>query len=218
MISSLLLAFDDLADRRFRRYIWLSIGGAIAIFAVLWIVITLLLTHSAITAIPWLDTTIDVLGGIAVAVLSWLLFPGVVGLVSGLLLDGVADAVEARDYPHLAAARDQGWGEILRTTAKFAGIVVLGNLIVLPLYLVPVVNIVVFYGLNGYLLGREYYELVAYRRLDEPAAVALRRRSGLRWFVAGLVIAILMTIPILNLVMPIIATAFMVHLFQAARR
>ena len=217
MLGSLFRAFEGLGDPGLRRYVWISVVGAIAIFILLWIAVWILLTQSAITMIPWLDATIDVLGGLAVLVLSWLLFPGIIGLISGLLLEGVAAAVEARDYPHLAPARDQGWVEIIRTTAKFAGIVVLGNLIVLPLYLIPVVNIVVFYALNGYLLGREYYELVALRRLDENATRELRREARGRWFVAGLAITFLMTIPVLNLIMPIIATAFMVHLFQAAR-
>ena len=215
MIGSLFRAFGGLGDPRMRRYIWISVVGAIAIFILLWIGIWMLLSQSVITTIPWLDTVIDVFGGLAVLVLSWLLFPGIIGLISGVLLEGVAAAVEARDYPHLAPARDQGWIEIIRTTAKFAGIVVLGNLVALPLYLIPGVNIVVFYTLNGYLLGREYFELVALRRLDETAARDLRRRGRGRWFVAGLAIAFLMTIPVLNLFMPIIATAFMVHLFQA---
>ncbi|MCP4330441.1 MAG: hypothetical protein GY791_18615 [Alphaproteobacteria bacterium] len=214
MITALFRAFDNLGDRGLRRFIWYSVGGAIAILVLLWVLVTLLLTQSAITAIPWLDTAIDVLGGVAVLVLSWLLFPGVVGLVSGVLLEGVAKAVEARDYPDLPPPREQGWGEIIRTTAKFAGVLVFANLIVLPLYLIPVVNIVVFYTLNGYLLGREYFELVALRRLDEKSAIEMRRRGRLRWFTAGLVIAFLMTIPVLNLIMPIIATAFLVHLFQ----
>ncbi len=217
MIPALFRAFDDLGDARLRRYIWFSIGGAIGIFILIWILVTILLSQTAITAIPWLDTTIDVLGGVAVLFISWLLFPGIVGLVSGMLLEGVAAAVEARDYPELPPARAQGWGEIIRTTAKFAAIVVVLNLIVLPLYLIPVVNIVVFYALNGYLLGREYFELVALRRVDEKTETELRRRGRWRWFAAGLVITFLMTIPILNLIMPIIATAFMVHLFQAAR-
>jgi uncharacterized protein involved in cysteine biosynthesis len=72
----------------------------------------------------------------------------------------------------------------------------------------------VFYGVNGYLLGREYYELVALRRLP---AVPLRgrwRAERPRLVLAGAIIAFLLTVPVLNLVAPIIATAFMVHLFH----
>lgn len=218
MIAALARAFGDLGDPRMRRYVWLSLAGALAAFAVLWTAVWVLLTQTAFFAIGWLDTAVDVLGGLAVLVLSWLLFPAVIGIVAGLLLEQVADAVERRCYPALDPARPQSLTEILRVTLKFTAVVVVFNLIVLPLYLVPVVNAVVFYGLNGYLLGREYYELVAQRRLDESQLSGLRRSRRGWWFLAGLCIAVMTTVPVLNLIAPIVATAFMVHAFHAVRR
>ena len=35
----------------------------------------------------------------------------------------------------------------------------------------PPINLFIFYGLNGYLLSREYFELVALRHLDATSAV-----------------------------------------------
>jgi CysZ protein len=86
------------------------------------------------------------------------------------------------------------------------------NLIALPLYLIPVLNVVIFYGVNAYLLGREYFELVALRRLDPRAARGLRRTHRWRFFTAGLLMAALFTIPFVNLVASLIAAAFMAHL------
>jgi uncharacterized protein involved in cysteine biosynthesis len=86
------------------------------------------------------------------------------------------------------------------------------NLLALPLYLVPGLNVVVFYAMNAYLLGREYFELVALRRLDPRTARGLRRAHRLRFFIAGLLMAALFTIPVVNLVASLIAAAFMVHL------
>jgi len=60
------------------------------------------------------------------------------------------------------------------------------NLIVLPLYLIPVVNALVFYGLNGFLMGREYLTQTAVRRMAFADAVALRKRKGLSVFMIGL--------------------------------
>jgi uncharacterized protein involved in cysteine biosynthesis len=76
----------------------------------------------------------------------------------------------------------------------------------------------VFYGLNGYLLGREYFETVALRRLDPKRASELRRREKWRVFLAGVIITLLLTVPFLNLIAPVIATAFMLHLFESVRR
>ena len=92
------------------------------------------------------------------------------------------------------------------------------NIVLLPFLLIPPVFPFVFYGVNGYLLGREYFELVALRRLGAREARALRlaRRGPL--ILAGALVAVLLTIPVVNLVAPVVATAAMVHLFEAWRR
>ncbi|MGZ8409550.1 MAG: EI24 domain-containing protein, partial [Hyphomicrobium sp.] len=76
----------------------------------------------------------------------------------------------------------------------------------------------VFYAVNGYLLGREYFELVALRRADIAEVRALRDVYRGRLFVAGVVVAVLLTVPIVNLLAPIVGTAAMVHLFEAWRQ
>ena len=68
---------------------------------------------------------------------------------------------------------------------------------------------------NAYLLGREYFELVALRHVDGLTAKRLRLRYSGRIFVAGLVIAAFVAIPIINLLAPLFATAFMVHLYKS---
>ena len=88
----------------------------------------------------------------------------------------------------------------------------------LLLLFVPPLNLFVFYGLNGYLLGREYFELVAVRRFDVTVVGRLRRRYRGKVFMAGVVIAFLLSLPLINIVMPVVATAFMVHVFEDVRR
>ncbi len=93
------------------------------------------------------------------------------------------------------------------------------NLLALPLYLmVPGINLVLFLALNGYLFGRGYFEVVALRRLDAATAKTLRHRFAGRIFLGGLAIAGLFALPLVNLVAPVIATAFMVHVFEALPR
>ena len=143
-------------------------------------------------------------------------------VIVGFLLDDAAQVVEDRHYPHLGQARDQTVSETIRITLKFAGLSILLNLLALPLFLlllfVPPFNLFVFYALNGYLLGREYYELVAYRRLAPPVANRLRQMYAVRLFMVGVVIAVLMSVPVLNLIVPIVATAAMVHLVYEWRQ
>ena len=83
--------------------------------------------------------------------------------------------------------------------------------------LVPPVFPFVFYAVNGYLLSWEYFELVAHRRMQLAEAKALRKTHQGQLFFIGVVIAILLTIPLINLLTPVVATASMVHLFESWR-
>ena len=87
-----------------------------------------------------------------------------------------------------------------------------------PLFLLGPLIPFVFYAVNGYLLGREYFELVAMRRLDPDAARRLRRAHRGELFVAGVVMAFLLTLPVVNLLAPVVITAAMVHLFEGWRK
>ena len=79
----------------------------------------------------------------------------------------------------------------------------------------PPFNLVLYYLLNGYLVSREYFELVALRRMDPMAVRAMRQRSRGKVLLAGILLTFLLTIPIINFLTPIIATAFMVHVFYS---
>src|SRR5947209_308367 len=88
------------------------------------------------------------------------------------------------------------------------------NFLALLLLLVPGINAIAFFAANAYLLGREFFELAAlrYRPLEEVRL--LRRRYQLRLFIAGLVIAAFLAVPVLNLLTPLFGTAFMVRLHK----
>jgi CysZ protein len=212
MVAALLKALTLLRERTFWRVLWQSVLITIASFVALYAIVWTVLTHVTITDTWWLDTTADVLGGLAVLALTWLLFPAVATLVISFFLDRVVEAVERQYYPALPPPTPLSHWQSLAEALKFAVVLVGMNLIALPLYLVPGLNVVVFYAMNAYLLGREYFELVALRRLDPRTARGLRRAHRLRFFIAGLLMAALFTIPVVNLVASLIAAAFMVHL------
>jgi uncharacterized protein involved in cysteine biosynthesis len=112
--------------------------------------------------------------------------------------------------------------EVLGSTLKFAAIVILLNLLVLPVYLVlffvPPLNLILYYLLNGYLIGREYFELVAFRRLPPADATRLRRRHRARILLSGVILAFCMTVPVVNLFAPVLGAAFMVHVAHGMMR
>lgn len=217
MISAILKGIGQLSDPRTRGVLWLSLGLSLLVFIVLWGVIGYLLTETSVSQIGWLDTLVDVLGGAAVMVLTWLLFPGVMSAFVGLFLDRVADAVESRHYPSLPNADGLPLGASVIQALKFLVVVVALNLLMLPMLFFPPVFPFVFYAVNGYLLSREYFELVALRRLNPADARRVRKRHSGTLMLTGVAIAFLLTVPFVNLLAPVIGTAAMVHLFERWR-
>jgi uncharacterized protein involved in cysteine biosynthesis len=232
MVQALFRAVGQLSDPKFRALVWRALLISIVVFLGLWGLSWwgldaggTALANSWLQEGFWNDTIewLVALGGLAaVLIASFLLFPAVMGLVLGEFLADAAERVEARHYRDLPAAREQPLIEGLRDGLALAGTTVLLNILALPLYLllsiVPPLNVFVFYALNGYLLGREYFEIVAVRRLTRDRVKQLRARHRGRLTGAGVLIALMLTIPILNLLAPVVATAFMVHVFESLRR
>jgi CysZ protein len=161
---------------------------------------------------------VAVVGSAAAVVLAWLLFPVVIAAAIGWFAEDIALAVERRYYPDLPPPLGMGIGESVWATVRFTAIALGLNLLALPLYLLPGPNILFYLALNGYLLGREYFELVAGRRLPWSKVAGMRQRVRGRLWLAGVAIALLLAVPVLNLVAPVVAIAFMVHLFEGLRR
>ena len=217
MIAALFKALGQLPDPTFRRVVLQALVYSVVLFTVLVIGVSYGISQVEFIGIGWLDRLVDMLGGAAAFVIGLVLFPGTVALVIGFCLEDIARAVEARHYPDLPPPRSQPLHEALVDALRLAGITILVNLLVLPLYLIPGVNIFVFYGLNGYLLGREYFELVAVRRMRMASVRKMRRTNGGRLILGGVVITFLLSLPVINCLMPVVAAAFMVHLFEGLK-
>ena len=221
MFSAIVKAFRQLADPATRKVLWLSLGATLAAFAVLIFIVEWLITRTQLFEWATLDLAADILGGVGAFVISILLFPAVAMAVMGFFLEDVAAAVEAKYYPELPDARAQPMSEQVITGLRFAALTAGLNLLALPLYavftFVPPLNLILFYGLNGFLLGREFFELVALRRMDPRAAAVLRHVFAGRLLLAGILITFLSSVPFLNLLTPVVATAFMVHIVEGFR-
>lgn len=235
MLSALIKATAQLGDPAFRRVLLISVAASAVVFAGLWLLAWLGISWAGEALSDWLagqepggfwsGLLAWIFGAAAVAsilIATFFLFPAVMVLVMSILLDDVAAAVERRHYPDQGPARRQPWGEMIWGAVVFAAVTVAANAVALPLYLLllfaPPLNLFVFYLLNGYLLGREYFELVAVRRFAMPTVDRLRRAFRGRLMMAGVLVTVLMTIPLVNLVAPLIATAFMVHVFETLRQ
>lgn len=215
MIDAFVKAFAQLPDRRIRSVVIVGLLAALVVYIALAVVLWWALSSTAIVSLPWVDALVDVLGGVAVFVLTLLFFPALTTLVIGFFLEQVADAVEDRHFPGLPPNREQPFAEVLATTVKFTALAVGLNIVALPLYLflmlIPPASAVLFYGLNGYLLSREYFEVVALRRADPQTVRMLRKAHMGRLWIVGAIIAFLSTIPFVNIVAAVVGTAAMTH-------
>jgi CysZ protein len=218
LLKALILSIRQLFDPPVRRVLVRCVGLALAIFALLIAAVGVGLDALDLTGMAWLDGTLAVLGSVGAVVLAWLLFPIAIATTLGLFAEEVIEAVERRYYPDLPSAPGMGLAQSSWGAVRFATVALVLNLLVLPLYLLPGPNVIVYVALNGYLLGREYFELVAQRRLGWRSVAMLRRAARGRLWWAGVWIAALLTVPVLNLIAPVIAICFMVHLFEGLRR
>jgi len=160
-------------------------------------------------ATGWLGTLLNA-GEFALSVLAAVLAvaisPAVSMMIGGLLFDFAAERVEkAIGAP---AGRPPSLLTGLGNGMRIALPALLLNLIVIPLYFIPVVNAVTFYTLNGYLMGREYSMLAGTRRMSFKDAKRLRRSARLSVFLVGLACSI---VPFVG---PLVAASAMTRLMQ----
>ncbi len=220
-------ALAQLGDPRFLRVLMRSLVlTVLALAAVFWAVVLGLgwLLPDSVT-LPWIGR-VGFLDDIAfwagvglMLLLSVVLMVPAAAAVVGFFLDDVAEAVETRWYPALPPASEMGLGEQVGDSLRFLGLVVAANLVALVIYLfVPPLAPFIFWIVNGFLLGREYFSLVARRRLGAAAAAELGRRHLGRIWLAGTAMAVPLSVPVLNLVVPILGVAVFTHQFHRLAR
>lgn len=216
-------ALGQIGDPRFRSVLARGVGLTIALLIGAYLLvfwgIQWLLPDSI--SVPFIGevTFVDDLASwgslILMIGLSVFLMVPVASAFTGLFLDDVADAVEERHYPHLEKARRVPLLEALRESLGFLAVLVGANAAALIAYLIfaPFAP-AIFYALNGYLLGREYFRMIAVRRLGREAAkAAFRSNLSLIWL-TGALMAVPLTIPLINLAVPVIGVAAFTHLFH----
>lgn len=216
-------ALGQIGDPRFRRVLGLGIGLAIALLFAIYAAFLLAIQSFApdvadlplIGPVSGVQTFLGWASLIFMTVLSVFLMIPVAAAFSGLFLDDVAAAVEARHYPFLPPPIRPQRGAALIETANLLGLMLAVNLA--GLLLLPVTGpfyILVFWALNGFLLGREYFAMAAMRRLPRDQARAMRRRNFLTIWAAGILMALGLSLPLANLLVPVLGAATFTHLYH----
>ncbi|WP_166417502.1 EI24 domain-containing protein [Cochlodiniinecator piscidefendens] len=220
-------ALGQWSDPKFRRVVFIGLGLAIALlFGIYAFFVGMIgwflpgtLTLPWVGEVTWLHDLLSWGSILIMVVMSMFLMVPVASAFTGLFLDDVAVAVEKRHYSHLPQPPRIPFREALQDSLNFLGLMVVANLFALILY--AIFNIfapVIFWSLNGFLLGREYFQMVAMRRIGRTAARQLWRQNGLQIWLAGALMAMPLSIPIVNLFVPVFGVATFTHLFHRISR
>ena len=216
-------ALSQLTDHRFQRVLFFGIALTIALLFGIYAAFLALISNFApetlsipfVGEVTWIHDLLGWGSVLFMLILSFFLMVPVASAFTGLFLDDVAKAVERKHYPRLPATPRIPFQETLTDTLNFLGLLIGANLLAFVVYaFLNIFSPLLFWALNGYLLGREYFQMAAMRRLGRAGAIALRKQHWREIWWAGVLMTVPLTIPIVNLLIPILAAATFTHMFQ----
>ena len=228
MFDAAVKALSQMFSPPFRAVLWKSIGAAIVLLIVIGIALQRLLAWMVQSGGAWVESTVGttyhgtvdmmqlilgIIAGLGVIVGMAFLMPAVTALVASLFADEIAETVERTHYPADLSGKPLPIGRALLEGVKTAGFAILVYLCAVPFLLIAGLGVFIFFA-TAFLLGREYFELAAMRFHPVAKAKALRKRHQSTVFMAGMLIAAFVSIPIVNLATPLFATALMVHMHK----
>ena len=216
MLEAALRAFNDTFSPGFRTVLWKALGLTIALFVFVMFAVQIALSMLVGFPWPWLDTVVAVAAGLGLFAGLFFLMAPAMALFAGLYLDDIAELVERRDYPQHPPGTAMPTMKAVLTGVRFGLLVLVVNLALLPTLLLGIGAVAMVLA-NAYLLGREYFEMVAMRHMSADEARRLRKENSPRVLAAGFIPAFLVVVPIVNIVTPIFSTIYFVHIFKRIR-
>lgn len=220
IFNAFTLTLGQIGDPRFRRVLFLGFVLTIILLiavtaAFVWVVGWATGDIAFLNDMTWMQDVLKWSSILFMVVLSVVMMIPVASMVTSLFLEDVAKAVESQHYPSLPPATPVPISDAIRDTVNFLGVLLIANVAAMILYVsLPLANILIFWGLNGFLLGREYFTLAATRRVGRVEAKRLRKKHRGTIWLAGTLMAMPLTIPLLNLIIPILGAATFTHLFH----
>jgi CysZ protein len=229
MLDDAVKALTQMFSPPLRAVLWKSIGLALALIVALGIALGRLIVWLVGTGGASVETILGPHAHLPVSVLAWflsiaaslgiivgsvMLMPAATAIAASFFADQIADEVERVHYP----ADPPGvalplWRAVLEG-GKTALLAIAVYLCAAPFLLLAGFGVIIFFLATAWLLGREYFELAAMRFRPPEEAKTLRRRNATTVYVAGLLIAAFVSIPIVNLATPLFAMALMVHVHK----
>ena len=229
MIDAATEALSQMFTQPLRRVLLKSVGLALLMIVIIGIIMQRVLAAMADHGATWAEQTagfaphalwatlawvLSILAGLGIVTGALFLMPAVTAFVGSFFVDEVAEVVERTHYPAEPPGRALPLFRALYEGIKITLLALVVYVCALPFVLFAGLGFVILFLANAYLLSREYFELAAMRFWPPAEAKAMRKANRIYIFVAGMVIAAFVSIPLLNLATPIFAMAFMVHIHK----
>lgn len=216
MLKSAFRAFGDLFSPEFRSVLFKALGLTVALFIAVLVIAEVAIASFTHFSWPWADQLVGLGTGLALLVAFFFLMSPVTAAFAGLFLDQIAEKVEERHYPWDPRGTPLPVGRAVLMAIQFFIVVLLVNLAVLPTVFLGF-GAFVLVAANAYLIGREYFEMVAMRHMPVEEAKILRRENSPTIFIAALLPAVMSLVPFVNLAVPLYSTAYFTHLFKSVQ-
>lgn len=215
-MAPLIKTFNSLtSNRRLQGYIVLSViitfcvTSAIVGAAIWW------LNHTEFFERGWLESVADIVASFGAIIVGVIITPALMPLIASFFEDPILNALEKenqKEHPSdQTPTRDGTFAGDIAEDIRFMFVVIILNVLCLPLYLIPGINLGVYYLLNGYLLGREFFTNVEAKYTSKKQARQIYKANKAKFFGNGIVLAFMATLPIINWFLPVFALTLMFH-------
>ena len=229
MIDAAAKAIAQLFTPTLRRVLLKAVGLALLLIVIIGILLNRVFASLAASGATWAEQTsgfaphavwtalawvLSIMASLGIITGALFLMPTITAFVGSFFVDEVAEAVEREHYPAEAPGRALPFLRAIIEGLKIALLALLVYVCALPFIFFAGIGVIILFVANSYLLGREYFELAAMRFRTPAEAKALRKANATYVFLAGMVIAAFVSIPLVNLATPIFAMAYMVHIHK----
>jgi len=229
MFEAAFKALAQMTSPEFRQVLLKALGLALVMIVVFGIGLHRVFSWAADNGANWAETTTGFVPHTAWSILVWMLsiaaalgiltgavflMPAVTAFTGSFFVDEIGSAVERKYYPADPPGKELPLWRALNEGIKTALLAILVYLCAVPFLLFAGLGLVMMFVATAYLLGREYFLLAAMRFRSPEEAKAMRRSNRVSVFMAGMLIALFVLIPIINLAAPLFAMALMVHMHK----
>ena len=227
MFDAAIKALTQMFSPPFRRVLLKSIGLGLVLIVLIGVGLNRVFSWMATSGAAWAEAStgahtlwqilawvLSIAATLGIITGALFLMPAVTAFVGSFFVDEIAEEVERTHYPMEPPGTALPLFRALIEGINTTLLTVIVYLVAVPLLFVAGIGLVVLFLANAYLLSREYFLLAAMRFRPPDEAKAMRRAYRGQIFLAGLLIAMFVSIPIVNLATPLFAMAMMVHLHK----